>query len=289
MSKIFSRTFRVRWSELDAGGQVSPASYLRYLVETAYDWGDALGLGAKNDQALGLFWLIRETEISLLRPLRHNDLFDFTIWMINWQRVRGTRCFELTLKESGEVIARGTQHIVCMDSQTLRPASPPEAIIDNFRLEAPRVFPFERFPKLPAVPGAVFNDQRQVEWQDLDALEHVNNAIYVTYAEEAAARHLASLGWTPQRLVEENIRLATRRLQIQYLSPAVWGETLTISTHLLELQSDGGSRYVGMTRADGSLVAECILDWAALERQSGAERQLPVELFEALKKEEAGG
>ena len=39
MSKIFTRTFRVRWSELDASGQVSPASYLRYLVETAYDWG----------------------------------------------------------------------------------------------------------------------------------------------------------------------------------------------------------------------------------------------------------
>ncbi len=29
MSKIFTRTFRVRWAELDASGTVSPANYLR--------------------------------------------------------------------------------------------------------------------------------------------------------------------------------------------------------------------------------------------------------------------
>ena len=162
MSKIFTRTFRVRWSEQNASGQVGPASYLRYLVETAYDWGETLGLGAESVETLGLFWLIRETEIHLLRPLRHNDVFDFTIWMVNWQRVRGTRCFELKLKESGEVIAQGSQHIVCMDVKTQRPASPPEEIINNFRLDDPRVFPFERFPKISAFEGA-FVTQRQVE------------------------------------------------------------------------------------------------------------------------------
>jgi acyl-CoA thioesterase FadM len=44
MSKIFTRTFRVRWGELDPSGTVSPANYLRYLMETAWD-GNRLGLG----------------------------------------------------------------------------------------------------------------------------------------------------------------------------------------------------------------------------------------------------
>lgn len=266
MSKIFTRTFRVRWSELDASGTVAPAAYLRYLVETAYDWGDALGLGAKNDRLLGLFWLIRETEIRFLRPLRHNDVFEFTIWMVNWQRVRGTRCFELTLKDSGEVIAQGSQHIVAMDAQTGRPTSPPEDILNNFRLDEPRIFPFERFPKIAAPEKPVIS-QRQVEWGDLDALEHVNNAIYVTYAEEAAAQDLATRGWTPVKLAESNRSVATRRVHIQYLSPAVWGETLAISTHPLSVSDTGGTRYVGMARADGFPVCECILDWELVERK----------------------
>lgn len=273
MSKIFTRSFRVRFSELDATGCVSPASHLRYLVETAYDWGDALGLGARDSQRMGIFWLIRETQFHLLQPLRHNDRFDFTIWMVNWQRVRGTRCFELS-KNGGETIAFGSQHIVCMDARTLRPTSPPQSIIDNFRIETPRIFPFERFPKIEAHP-APFTFQRRVEWGDLDTLEHVNNAIYVTLAEEAAARNRADCGWPPARLAESNLIAATRSIHIQYLSPAVWGETLTLSTHLHHLQDTGGINYIGMTHADGSLACECLLGWELLDRSTRQPQPLP--------------
>lgn len=273
MSKIFTRSFRVRFSELDAAGCVSPASHLRCLVETAYDWGESLGLGALDSQQLGIFWLIRETALEIFQPLRHNDRFDFTIWMVNWQRVRGTRCFELT-KSSGEVIARGSQHIVCMDSAALRPTSPPPAVINNFRIENPRIFPFERFPKIEPHP-APFTFQRRVEWGDLDNLKHVNNAAYVTLAEEAAARAQADCGWSPVQLAEANLIVAARRVHIQYLSPALWGETLTISTHPHHLHETGGTRYIGMTRPDGSLVCECLLGWELLDQATRQPRPLP--------------
>ncbi len=273
MNKIFTRSFRVRFSELDATGCVSPASTLRYLVETAYDWGNALGLGALDSQQMGIFWLIRETELQILQPLRHEDRFNFTIWMVNWQRVRGTRCFELT-KSDGQVVARGSQHIVCMDSATLRPASPPQAIIDHFRIDDPRIFPFERFPKIETRP-APFTFQRRVEWGDLDTLEHVNNATYVTLAEEAAARAQADCGWSPSKLAESNLIAAARRIHIQYLSPALWGETLTISTHPHSLHETGGTRYVRFARPDDSPVCECLLGWQLLDRVTEQPRPLP--------------
>ncbi|HLO13226.1 MAG TPA: acyl-CoA thioesterase [Anaerolineales bacterium] len=277
MSKIFTRTFRVRWAELDASGTVSPANYLRYLIETAWDWGDAVGLGVNDSQTLNLFWVIRETEIRFLRPLCHNDVFDFTIWLVNWQRVRGTRCFELTLKESGDVIAQGTQQVVCMDVKTGRPVSLPENVIDRFRLENPRAFPFERFPKITPAETAPIT-QRQVELMDLDVYEHVNNAVYVDYAQEAAAQAFSAQGWSPARLAEANLRIATRRMQIQYLSLAAWGETLNISTYPLKVKDTGGSRYIGIARTDGSPVAECILDWELVDRTNGEVRPLPDKL-----------
>jgi YbgC/YbaW family acyl-CoA thioester hydrolase len=272
MSKIFTRTFRVRWGELDPSGTVSPANYLRYLIETAWDWGTAIGWGANYSQNPDVFWVIRETEIRFLRPLRHNDAFDFTIWMVNWQRVRGTRCFELTRKENGEVIAQGTQQVVYMNTKTGRPINLPEEEIEKFRLENPPAFPFERFPKIAAVENS-FVTQRQVEWMDLDVYEHVNNVIYVNYAEEAATQDLASRGWSPVKLA--GAKLAIRRVHIQYLSIASWGETLNISTHMLNFKDTGGSRYVGITRADGSPVAECIMDWELVDRKSGEARILP--------------
>ena len=277
MSKIFTRAFRVRWGEVDPRGTVSPANYLRYLIETAWDWGTAIGWGEKYSQNPDVFWVIRETEIRFQRPLRHNDVFDFTIWMVNWQRVRGTRCFELKLKESGEVIAQGTQQVVYMDTKTGRPISLSEEEIVKFRHEDPRVFPFERFPKIAAVENT-FVTQRQVEWMDLDIYEHVNNVIYVNYAEEAAAQDFAARGWSPARLTEAGLGVVTKRLHIQYLSIASWGETLNVAIHPVSVNDTGGSRYVSMTRADGSTVAECIMDWELIDRKSGEARSLPDEL-----------
>ena len=274
MSKIFTRTFRVRWAELDASGTVSPANYLRYLIETAWDWGDAVGLGVNDSQALGIAWLIRETEIRFLHPLHHNEIFDFTIWLANWQRVRGTRCFELKFKESGTVIAQGTQQIVCIDANTARPVSLAEDVIDRFRLDNPRVFPFERFPKVASVETP-YTMQRQVEAMDLDVYEHVNNAIYMDYAQEAAAQVFSAQGWPPMKLAEANLAIVTRCVHIQYLSVATWGETLNISTQMLNVKDTGGSHYVSMTRADGSPVTECILDWELIDRKSGEAQPLP--------------
>jgi YbgC/YbaW family acyl-CoA thioester hydrolase len=277
MSKIFTRSFRVRWGELDPSGTVSPANYLRYVVETAWDWGVAIGWDANYSQDPNVLWLIREVEIRFLRPLRHNDEFGLTIWLVNWQRVRGMRCFELTRKDTGEVIAQGTQQIVCVDAKSERPTSPPDDVNEVLRLENPRVFPFERFPKIAAVENS-FVTQRQVEWMDLDSYEHVNNVIYVNYAEEAAAQGFSARGWSPAKLVEAGLSVVTRRVHVQYLSIAEWGETLNISTHMLNVNDTGGSRYVGITRAGGSSVAECILDWELVDRKSGEARSLPDEL-----------
>jgi acyl-CoA thioester hydrolase len=243
-------------------------------METAWDWGDAVGLGVNDSQTLDLFWVIRETEIRFLRPLRHNDVFDFTIWLVNWQRVRGTRCFALKLRENGAGIAQGTQQVVCMDAKTGRPVSLPEDVINRFRLENPRVFPFERFPKITPVEPS-YTMQRQVESMDLDVYEHVNNAVYINYAEEATTQDFASRGWSPVRLADANLTITTRRLHIQYLSIASWGETLSISTYMLDVKDTSGSRYVGITRADGSRVAECVIDWELVDRKSDEPRPLP--------------
>jgi YbgC/YbaW family acyl-CoA thioester hydrolase len=277
MSKIFTRTFRVRWGELEPGGTVSPANYLRYLIETAWDWGVAIGWAADYSQNPDVFWVIRETEIRFFHPLRHNDVFDFTIWMVNWQRVRGTRCFEMRFQESGDVIAQGTQQIVYMDAKTGRPMNLPEEEIARFWLENPRVFPFERFPKIAPAEN-VCTMQRQVESMDLDAYAQVNNVIYVSYAEEAAAQDFASRGWPPAKFAEANLAVATRRIHIQYSAITGWGEVLSIATHMGDIKDTGGSRYIRMTRTGGSPVAECIIDWDLVDRKSGEARPLPDEL-----------
>ncbi|UCC53642.1 MAG: acyl-CoA thioesterase [Anaerolineaceae bacterium] len=285
MSKPFSRTFRVRWSETNALGQVHLSGYLRYLIETAWDWGAAGGLSIDKSAALGIAWVIRETEINIYRPLVYNEMFEFTIWLLKWRRVRGTRCFELRLKDSHEIVAQGAQQVATLDSKTLRPVRMPEQMLDNFLIENPRVIQQRKFPKFQSRPETSFVAQRDVEWRDLDALEHVNNATYAAFAEHAATQALASMGWSPSQFKTQGLAVAYRRFHIQYQAPALWGDTLNVALYLMELNPTGGTWHIEIKRAsDNASIVQCVIEWSLANRVSGEEQTLPMGLFRALGK-----
>jgi YbgC/YbaW family acyl-CoA thioester hydrolase len=284
MSKIFTRTYRARYSEINADGQLAPADYARYIIDTAYDWGETLGLGEKVSEELGLYWVIRETEIQFFGRLRFMEEFDFTIWMLDWKRVRGTRAFVVSHKHTGATVAQGVQQIACMDRATQRPVSPPEHLIQNFRLDTPQEIPAQRFPKIAAWPESSLTLQHRVTWQEVDVLNIVNNAVYIAYAEEAAALFFANLGWSPGELKTHGLARWVRRLHIQYHLPAQWGDTLDIAIFSLNLDGPGGSLFVGMSRrSDGASIASCILDWCLIDRLSEEVRPAPESVVKALR------
>jgi acyl-CoA thioesterase FadM len=284
MSKIFTRRYRVRYSEINPDGQLAPTDYARYIIDTAYDWGETLGLGDRISEELGLYWVIRETEIQFFGSLHFMEEFDFTIWMLVWKRVRGTRAFVVKDKDRGVTIAQGVQQIACMDSKTRRLVSPPEDLINNFRLDAPLDMPSQRFPKIPLSPETSFTLQQKVAWQDLDILDMVNNAVYIAYAEEAVTQLFARFGWSPNELKARGLARLVRRLHIQYQMPAMWGDMLNITMFSLKQDITGGSLCASMTRAlDGVSIASCILDWGLIDRGSGEMHPLPEPLVNALK------
>ncbi len=201
----------------------------------------------------------------------------------NGAEFRGTRCFELRIKDGGELVAHGVQEIVVLDSATLRPVSPPEHLIENLRMQDPRVVPHHAFQKVQIPVEAGFVTERAVEWRDLDWQEHVNNSIYPEYAEEAGAQALAALGWPPAALKAAGLAVANRRAHIQYLSPASWAERLNLTTAVVGLNSTGGTWYVDMQRqADKERVARCALEWAAIDGITGQPKALPEALARAL-------
>jgi YbgC/YbaW family acyl-CoA thioester hydrolase len=283
MAKPFSKTFRTGWSEANAVGEVHVSHYLRYVVETAWDWGATVGLSIAESGELGLAWVLRETEINLYRPLHPHDIFELSIWLVEWRRVHGTRCFEITLKDSGELVAQGTQEVVSLDLKTMRPVATPDDIIDKLRTEDPRVLQHQRFPRLQFGSDNAFEMRRAVHWQDLDAQEQVNNANYADYAEDAATEALAALGWTPERFKGAGLAMVGRRIHLQYLASATWGETLQVVTHLAGLKRTGGAWYVEIARtSDRAPIAACVIDWSLARRSSGEALDLPMGLQRAL-------
>ena len=283
MSQYFTRTFRVDWSEANANGQVHLAGYFRYVMETAWEWGAAVGLGIADSKALGLGWVVRETQITLFRPLCPDDVFELTIWVAHWRRVHGTRYFELVHEASGEVVAQGAQEVVSLEMKNMRPVAIPGEIIERLTIEHPRVVPHRKFPVYRFEQTDAFTTQRTVHWQDLDAQEHVNNANYAAFAEDAAVTALAGCGWSPQDFKAQWLAAANRGVHIQYLAPASWGETLNLYTFAAELTPEGGVWYVEIERApDREAIARCLIVWGVVDVSGRGERRMPESLFSRL-------
>ena len=262
MSKVFTRRFRVRYSEVGADDWVRPSTYLRYLVETAYDWSGSNQLGMREIEELGLAWVIRETRLDIKRLLRYNEQVDFTIWLMEWRRVRGTRGFKLALAETGELVAQGAQKVVSLDSQSMRPVSPPESIMDRFRLENPPVIALHPFPNKLPMGIDVFEIQRRVEWRDLDNLDIVYNTVFVDYADEALRQMLAGHGWSQVQLKDQGLAIMIDKIHLKYLTPANWGEVLDFEIFPISLGSENSSATMLVkNHTTGHEVLKLVIEW----------------------------
>lgn len=251
MPLVHSRTFRVRHYECGPEGRVHPANYLRYMQEAAFDASAAAGYDLARYQAMGSHWLIRETEIDYLRPLRYGDAFELRTWVADFRRVRSRRAYEVRLAATGAPVARASTDWVFLDTATERPASIPEEMKAAFFPEGllPQAEPRERFPDLLPPPDA-FRQRRRVERRDLDPAGHVNNAIYVTYVEECGRQ---------RAIVQDRAAdgmLWPRQHRLEYRLPALLDDELELITWTVDGENSRPARYTWVQRAaDGILLA----------------------------------
>ncbi len=283
MTKVFTRQFRVRWSEVNATNRVPASKYMEYLVETAYDWGAANKLGFEESRANGLVWVILETDIRFLHPLRYTDEFEFTIWMVDWRKFRGTRAFELRIIDSDKIVAQGTQQVVSLDDDDLRPKVVPDELISRFRLDEPRSIPTQRFPKLGASPVGRFSIQRSVEWGELDTNVHLNNGEALRYTDEVIVQFLSSLGWPPNRLFTEGMAPVPNRIHIKYQEIGLWSDRLKIETYPTDVQPDEVINTIAVARQPNSKeILQAIYYWGLVDLKTDKKQNLPVELYNSL-------
>ncbi|HZY44678.1 MAG TPA: acyl-CoA thioesterase, partial [Anaerolineae bacterium] len=120
-------------------------------------------------------------------------------------------------------------------------------------LQAP---PRHPFPAAPPPPPDVYTIRRRVSFSDIDMAQHVNNAVYLSYAEDAATAVLPQYGWPIERMREHGLAIIVRRHRIEYLQPALLGDEVEISTWVSNMRRASGTRHFMIGRAaDHQLLA----------------------------------
>src|SRR5262249_41163095 len=114
----------------------------------------------------------------------------------------------------------------------------------------------------------------RVRFSDLDGMGHVNNAVYLTYVEEARIAFLKPLGPTYDDLI-------LARSEIDYRSPLSDGEEAEIGVRCTRLgRSSFDLKY--QLRAGGRLVAEAKSVQVAYDYELSAPAPIPDEWRERL-------
>ncbi len=80
-----------------------------------------------------------------------------------------------------------------------------------------------------SVPACLHTTELDIRWGDLDAFNHVNNAVYLDYIQEARLRWLTSLadGWH-----DDDISPVVVNSTCNYRQPVVWPARIRIDLHV---------------------------------------------------------
>jgi acyl-CoA thioester hydrolase len=274
-------TFRVRHYECDVEGKLRAASYLRYMQEAAFDASAAAGYDLARYESLGCFWLIRETEIEYLQPVSYGESLEVNTWVADFRRVRSRRAYEFRRANNGPLVAVAQTDWAFLDLATGRPVAIPEEMKAAFFPEGvPHTAEARgRFPTPSEPPDGAFQVRRPVEWRDLDAAGHVNNAVYVDYVEQCGLDWAAAQGWSLDRQAALGFAPVTHSHRIAYRQPALAGDDLILSTWVAEVQDRKLVRDTTIQRArEGRLVARARSVQAWVSQQTGTPLPVPQDL-----------
>jgi acyl-CoA thioester hydrolase len=284
MPLTHTRQFRVRHYECDAYGHLNNTQYLRYMQETAFDASAEAGYDLQRYEQMGRHWLIRNTEIEYLAALHYDDQIAVKTWVADFRRSTSRRMYEFTRGE--EVVARAHTDWVFLDDTSGHPARIP---VEMARVFLPKGAPNpglqrQPFPIAPPAPAGVFHTRRQVEFRDLDPVQHVNNAVYLEYASECGFQVVAHFNWPLERMLAAGFGIFLRRNRIEYLQPAVLGDELEITTWAYNLRRSTATRYYAIQRiSDEALLARVSTEAVWVNIKSGRIQRIPQDFLEDLR------
>jgi acyl-CoA thioester hydrolase len=278
MAHTYTHTIQVRFDECDVYGHLNNAMYLRYMQESAFIASADAGLDGAAFEQMGRLWLIRGHEIEYLQPLRAGDTVKITTWNVGYRRTLMRRAYEMKNLSNGAVVAKAHTDWVFLDQESLRPITIPPEVVAVYLSpeEAAQTLPKPQFPTPPPAPPGTFRVEKRVEWRDLDMMQHLNNAVYPSYAEDVAMQLGDHFGWSFKEWLEDDLAVVTHRTRLQYRQPATFEDTIEIATWLYGVRRTSATRYYAFHRlSDGELLAQMETLWALINVNTGRPTRLP--------------
>lgn len=128
----------------------------------------------------------------------------------------------------------------------------------------------------------VFTRRIVVDADSIDIHDHVNNQEYLRWMQEIAIDHSSALGWPMARYLEAGASWYVKSHFIDYLRPAMLGDTLIACTWVGGMSERSSPRHTLFLRErDDQIVARAETQWIFINLRNGRPLAIPVEIRDA--------
>lgn len=239
MPKVYSWRFSVRTYELDVHAVVRLSALQNYMEEAATQASTSNGFGYYWYREHQRGWVARNITVRYYEPAIYGEELEMQTWVSDFRRVQSHREYDLRRVRDGARVLRGRCNWVYLDTASKRPIRLPEDFATAFE-------PDEAFEALDTgitQPAKVENpviyaEERTAQEAELDSYQHVNNAQYTTWIEQALSNSLRALGWSAERLAADEVTMVPLSHEIEYLRSAVAGDCVRVETRLAQVGQD---------------------------------------------------
>jgi acyl-CoA thioesterase FadM len=211
-----SASYRVRFDEAAPDGLLRTSVLLRYAQDLAWFHSSARGFGRDWYAERGITWLVRAAEVAVVAPVRVGSELVGTTRVIGARRVWARRRTDF-VDADGAAAAVVTIDWVLLDARGLPTRIPAEfePVFGTAQtaIELGRV-------ELGVAPADAARATLTVRPQELDPMDHVNNAVYADWLEE---RVMAAGG-------RADVRSIPRVARLDYARAAEAGATVEATT-----------------------------------------------------------
>lgn len=280
MGSVYTASVIVRHHELDRFGRLHPAVYLRYLAHAAVEASTAAGYDAAWYAAARSLWLVRRSTFEVVRPVVAGEQLAIRTWVEDFRRVRSHRRYEVS-GHDGPLCLDARTDWVYVDAVSGRPQRVPaelEAAFHTLRGRAQERNGL-RAPAPPAVPART---SHRVAVYELDALGHMNNAVYLDLLGQATLDALGDAGWPLERLIASGRVPVLARGDLEYLEAARYDDQLEIATWFTPARDALDAHQLISRRGEERPLVRASTRWRWTDPSASASLDMPHDLLPAL-------
>lgn len=232
---MLKKDYKIKFYEVDCKNRIKETVLLNFMQDIAAEDAENLGFGYSAIKERNIGWFLTKYHIKIDKPLLNDGIIRIETESKGLMKINFIRDFDL-FNANNEKIGEATSSWILADLATGGVLKSEDVFPSQFE-PVDRTTLKSNFPKIPLPSVVTYTKEFTAAYNDIDINSHVNNAIYIGWANEALPFDIL-----------QNTR--AEELEIQYKQQVKYGEKVIVNVE----ETSPNNYLYSLNKEDGNIV-----------------------------------